>query len=339
MSGKSHNIQDKLIKIFSENEYRNNIKNAYLDDIFGMHSKHLGPLNHDKVIYLINNENKYLGFFAAYRLVLESLFFADRTGMTPVVKYGKGFAYREDKGKMAGINPFEYYFQQVSEVTFKDAKKSAKVVRGTRTHNNMVQLILTGSYGRYDFNDEYVDLMSQIHKKYIHLNNHTQRYINCGLSIIPTGEKVLGVHVRGSDYKRHYNIHPVRVKEEEYVTEIIKCLDKGGYNKIFLATDDLNSLHYMQRIFGDKLLFYDDVSRTTGQQSVAFSDSTRNNHHYKLGLEVLRDAYTLASCDGLISGVSQVSLCARIIKNSKYEYLRICDKGVYHNGINFKLKK
>lgn len=97
----------------------------------------------------------------------------------------------------------------------------------------------------------------------------------------------------------------------------------------------------MKKAFGSKLLFYSDVKRTSEQQSVAFSDSRRKNHHFRLGLEVLRDAYTLAMCDGLIAGVSQVSICSEIVKKSKgekYTYKKICDKGVYHNGNLFKNK-
>ena len=54
-------------------------------------------------------------------------------------------------------------------------------------------------------------------------------------------------------------------------------------------------------------------------------------HYYKLGLEVLRDVYTLASCDGLICGLSHVSCAARYIKSAKgemFEDIKILDSGM-----------
>ena len=57
-----------------------------------------------------------------------------------------------------------------------------------------------------------------------------------------------------------------------------------------------------------------------------------------LGYEVLRDMYTLASCDGLVAGLSQVSYAARICKrsrNEKYDIEMILNKGInYHKRYN-----
>jgi len=49
---------------------------------------------------------------------------------------------------------------------------------------------------------------------------------------------------------------------------------------------------------------------------------------------VLRDMHTLAHSDGLIAGLSHVSICAQITKKSygdKYSILEIIDKGVYQS--------
>ena len=60
------------------------------------------------------------------------------------------------------------------------------------------------------------------------------------------------------------------------------------------------------------------------------------NHHYRLGYEVLRDMYALAACDGLVAGLSQVVNCARIVKESSgEEYDTLC---IINNGINVKRK-
>lgn len=106
-------------------------------------------------------------------------------------------------------------------------------------------------------------------------------------------------------------------------------LKKYGFNKIFLATDDVSTVDLFRKEFGKNLLYYEDVTRSSGDVSVAFSDNVRENHHYKLALEVIRDMYTLSRCNGLIAGKSQVSICAIIEnrRNSPYEFLKIVDKG------------
>jgi hypothetical protein len=61
------------------------------------------------------------------------------------------------------------------------------------------------------------------------------------------------------------------------------------------------------------------------------SREERESHHYLLGREVLRDAWTLGSCQGLIAGLSQVSFGARIFKaatNTKYEDFVLLDNGM-----------
>ena len=88
------------------------------------------------------------------------------------------------------------------------------------------------------------------------------------------------------------------------------------------------------------MFFYQDTFRGNTDISVAFSKSEREFHKYKLGYEVIRDMWTLAQCDGLVSGLSQVSSCARIVKESQgkqYIDLKIIDRGINHNNNKFSV--
>jgi hypothetical protein len=79
--------------------------------------------------------------------------------------------------------------------------------------------------------------------------------------------------------------------------------------------------------------------RSSKNQSVAFEKNERKHNKYKLGLEVIRDMYTLASCDGFIGGISQVAICAQINKvanKESYEDLIVIDKGIYNNSRIFR---
>ena len=79
------------------------------------------------------------------------------------------------------------------------------------------------------------------------------------------------------------------------------------------------------------MVCYPDVIRSDGLDSVMNSRSDRKLHHYLLGWEVLRDMHTMAACEGMIAGLSQVSKAARIQKRAagnEYADLIILDKGI-----------
>lgn len=301
-------------------------------DIFEIKLKRYGLLNPDKTIYYIELGDDSLGFFAVHRFLLEALYFADICGMVPVVKYKKNFLYAEELEKFVRKNPFEYYYKQPCNIGCKEAKMSQKVVIAEDIHLNMVRFIYTGKKGTYDINANYLNNLARIQRKYIRLNEDVEKYVNDGVNSLIRNQKVLGVHIRGTDFKKNYNIHPIYVTENQYIERINEHLKNENWDKVFIATDDLNILKKFKTVFGDKVIYYGDTYRTEKETSVAFSKNERRNHKYKLGLEVIRDAYTLAACEGIIAGISQVSICARIIKLSKKEKYLITD--IIENGYN-----
>ena len=121
----------------------------------------------------------------------------------------------------------------------------------------------------------------------------------------------------------------------EYETKAAELLDSGDYDKIFLATDSEEALERFKSRFEGKLKFFDDSSRSDTDVSVAFSKSERKDHHYLLGLEVLKDMSALAGCGALVAGLSQVSLAARITNVASrvnYKDVEIISAGVAYNG-------
>jgi hypothetical protein len=121
------------------------------------------------------------------------------------------------------------------------------------------------------------------------------------------------------------------------VRELLTAKD---YEVIFLATDEKEALETFRREFGDIVKAFDDVWRAEeGDESVAYSSSDRENHHYLLGLEVLRDEYMLTRCDGLVCGISNLTLSARMMRKAWYEKeyddLVILDYNLCHNDRQF----
>ena len=119
---------------------------------------------------------------------------------------------------------------------------------------------------------------------------------------------------------------------------IDKALKEYNYEQIFLATDETKAVEKFRERYGNMVVWYQDVFRGEGNTSVAFSESNRSCHKYRLAYEVIRDAFTLSMCQGFIAGVSQVSICTRIMKksrNEQYDFLKIIDNGKNYNKRKF----
>lgn len=299
-----------------------------------------GNINKDKCIYHIQFGDVTHGFFALFRKLLKYLAYADRFGFYPVVEWSREIPYAEEKTIRGTLNPFEYYFEQPMGISVKEMEQSYNVFQSEEIHVTDFFLdneIDDGEDG-YLLSEIFLGKLSEIVKKYIHMNQWTEQYMEKEIDCLLQEKKTVGVHVRGSDYKMGYNNHPTIVPTEDYIQEVKKLLDSGRYEQVFLATDDEEALQLFIDEFGEKLVYYHDVVRTSGKVSVAFSGSKRENHKYLLGLEVLRDMLSLATCNGLVAGISQVSICARIVKKSwdiEYEDTEILDRGINHTKNNF----
>ncbi len=303
--------------------------------VFQFHT--LGEKNPDKNIYLIRIGDPGDGFFAEFNRLLMYLYTADKYGFTPVIEFTESFLYYEENGVDGETNPFSYYFLQPSGLDPSDIKKSRNVVYSAFFHTLQPEL-MEERKGIYGFTDKYIENMGRIIKEYIRLVPGAERYVEEGIQRIGEGtsfERIIGVHFRGTDYRAGIEGHPEYLTPEIVIEKVKELMTKDGYDTVFLATDDNGALEKFKAAFGDALRYYDDVFRSDKDLSVAFSKDDRDLHHYKLGLEVLRDMETLSRCDSLIAGLSQVSLASRINKEAleqKYKELCILDPGIVTNG-------
>lgn len=286
------------------------------------------------ILYFIDMHESHSGFFADHNRLLSLLYFADIYGLKPVVQFSSGYCYAEQHPVNGTENPFEYYFQQPGGISVEEMKKYKCILRSRKENGNAV-IPLKGGSGGYARSEEYIDEMARITRKYVHLNDIISRQFDREIGQLLDNKNTLAVHVRGTDFKQNFNGHPISVSAREYLEETQKLFKTGTYERVFLATDDSVALELFEKQFGENLIYYEDVVRSDGNDTVMHSDIQRENHHYLLGVEVLRDMYTLASCDGLVAGLSQVSFAARIQKKSsgkEYKDLVVIDKGINFHG-------
>lgn len=302
--------------------------------------KNYGNDNADKLLYFINIDQDKIGLGAFFRQTVHALYDADRLNALPVIKYEKSCPYFEKDNFKNTDNPFEYYFnnQDIDNIYKSQNVILFKPWYFQRIDKNLgiLKNDTDMPIGYKNINVEYLQVLGEIVKKYIKLNSEANEFINKSIEkTFPKdwkNKKILAVHVRGTDFALHWEQHPNIVLPEDFFVAIDDAIKAKGFEYIFLATDDSARLELFKERYKEKLLFFKDVHRSDGTINVTFEKVDRLYNNYLNGLEVLRDMYTMAYCNGFIAGLSQVSVSARIINRSlaqPFEFERIIDKGIF----------
>ena len=158
------------------------------------------------------------------------------------------------------------------------------------------------------------------------LCNYTRTYFKPKQEIVNllnkdiTKYKTLGIHCRRSDLVReHSNIAPY-ITNEEYFNKVMKIYTQYNFEKIYLATEEIEIYNFfMQRI--PEILSQYDCYRIPGNYSSvdALSLDVRPLHKYLMGKEILIDILNLSKCDSLLCSISGVSNVVTYFNNMKYK--------------------
>jgi len=286
-------------------------------------------------IYYIEIKSNVAGFFALLRNVLDYCCYAEENGFRPYIKYGREILYSEKNLFMGTSNPFEYYFEQPMILKPLSFFRGINIVKCQVVHIDEIELKYNLKSFSYLVEDTYITRMAEVYGKYIKLNVKIRGKIEESVKKLLKGKKTLGIHIRGTDFYKEFNNHPVPVTVNEYIKIIEKVIVKYQFEQIFVATDDGNCLDELRKNISIPLVYYKTAMRATGKKSVVFEKNERKHNNYFLGFEVLRDVYTLSACDGFLGCLSQIDIFVQIIKKSRkqeFSFLKIINKGIYSNN-------
>ncbi len=288
-----------------------------------------------QAVYYIKINGSVSGFFALLRMVVDYCCYADENGMIPYIKYDRDILYAE-KGFFLGTdNPFEYYFEQPIAFLPPVSTRRLNLVGNRSAHAERVELDYNRKPLSYLTEETYIERMSEIYGKYIRFNARTSAYMEKTIRMALKGKRTLGVHIRGTDFYKEFHNHPVPVTVDEYLDAIKEEIGKHHYEQVFVATDDARCLKELRDKIQVPLVYYRNTMRAVSNKSVAFERNRRKNNNYLLGIEVLKDAHTLAACDGFVGCLSQIDIFVQVIKRSrgqKFHSLNIINKGILMNN-------
>lgn len=318
-----------------KSDFRDMVLNGYQNPEF-LKFHHYGNEYEGSTIYCIDATGDGIGFFAELGMSLIKLYFADTRGFVPYAYWGDNYLYYEQEGVDGEKNAFLHYFKPMSLV--KSIEHASHVVFPEESHIKQVKGLFNAV--SYEVSEDYVDAMARMMEKYIRYNEKTQEYLEKQYNGLLGNKRTLGVHYRGTDFKKLYNNHPIPVRVEQELEKVREVMKASDYEQIFLATDENAVVERFKKEFGEIVKVYEDTFRDNGSgESIAFSQSERSNHHYKLGLEVLRDQYTLTHCDGIVCGYSNITFIARVMRRAWFkddwkDYILI-NNGLCHNNFSF----
>lgn len=224
------------------------------------------------------------GMFSLWMDVLTLCREYDRGNLRGIkVDFGKGGLYYCEAH---GENWWEYFCEPIKHGKLKNARFVIGDIPGKQTHPGGIEFNITRKEANV------------LIKKYIHIKPFVQQRIDNFVNEHFKGRSVISVHYRGTD-----KINEAPYVPYEKVYNMLKLVIPTNRDyRIFIATDDINFIVFMQSCFGDKVC-YQEAFRTDGKQGIHYM----NVDKYQIGLEALTDMILLSKADLMIRTSSNLS--------------------------------
>ncbi len=279
--------------------------------------------------YIIIRSEGGAGFFSNYMWVLGHVVLARKLGYIPVIDMKNYPTLYSEEIKVNGTyNAWNYYFQNIDDITLNEIYQSGKYVLGQDKY--LTKYAEKYCMPKYRFpTEKTIHYYTPVIDKNMQLLEELKmEYEDAWKKIIGEKDCVLGIHIRGTDMKNQLG-HPVPATTQTYLEQTFEML---GFHPeitgIFLATDEENVKQIYEKEFCNTqwTLFMNDVFRVwdNGERRKIGVHETRVEqprklHKYLMGKEVLQDAWFLSKCDYLICGHSNVSNVVLMWNRNQYK--------------------
>ena len=284
-----------------------------------------------KKYYIIRRPELGAGFFSNYWWVMGHIVFAKKLAYIPVVDM-KNYRtlYSEDKPVRGETNAWNYYFENVDRASLEEAYASGRYVFAEERPLNKYANRFCGSEYRFP-SGRAIDFYFPVIKKHMRIKPELEKEFERQWTYETAGCHVLGIHIRGTDMRNDLG-HPVPAETQKYIEQAKRLMSQyPEIDRIFLATDEENILYLFEEMFGEKaqkpFVFWNPAFRNQRKQEQGKAtgiheqkpEYEREHHRYRMGLEVLRDAYCLTRCDYLLCGHSNITNVVILWNNHRYK--------------------
>jgi hypothetical protein len=248
------------------------------------------------------------GFFSSLYQIIDNLKYCEINNIKPIIIYDKTFKYNNNNE-----NAWNNFFEPVN-----DSIPEGNVI-DIRSCENQVELFFLKNFLMVDpfsrnFNLKLWDLYSkgnsiETYNHRMEINNLITKYIKPKEDILNEVKKfdgfewnkILAVHSRGTDFCKDGNHLDLLLFETKRVIE------KYGYEKIFIASDNQESINLFCNKF-DNVIFYETSLRMDNMNNPQpIFHNVFGEDKVKQGKDVLIESILMSKCDRIICVNSNVS--------------------------------
>ena len=293
-----------------------------------------GPLNPDKVFYLIKQPVKENGLTALIANVVgtKQMIRAIRPDFIPVVDLGVANDPNQFAGT-SGEDVWAMFFDQISDYDLKEVYNSQHVILDQNSNLNlnpyMTEFVFSNKRAELQYGDDF------------RYNEAVRAHVEKTLAkVFPTDAKrVLGVIVRGTDYnaERVSKFVPHGITAEATLAKAIDYVREGNFDYVYLCTEDQAYLDlFLASELADKLIYVDqnrvDYQQEDNQEKLLIEIFGREQSNpYTRTLDYIAVLEGLTRCQALLANVACGAVTYAMGRGTKYEF---ADVGRIQDGLN-----
>lgn len=288
---------------------------------------HYGDSRPGKTVYIIKRDDAHVGLFSYILTNIGHLAHAEKKGYLPVIDM-QNFpnTYLPDD-KLGIENSWEYYFEQPTDLSLKEAYTSDRVA-----FSPAYPFIYPSDASVFFHQKKLIQAKWRKYvKKYIKLKPHVVQHVDEVYNrLFKPGERVLGIKCRGTDYvAMKPEGHPVQPEISDVIAMAHKLIKEYDIDKIFIATEDESIENIFLEEFPGITIKSEQVRpQYDGIHWITELHAPRENDEYFSGLEYLTTILLLARCNCFISGRNSGAVGVYLFSDG-FEYDYVWDLGTY----------
>ena len=270
------------------------------------------------------------GMFSNVNEVIQQLYLAEQNGYSFEIKW-ESSCYSDQHRKQ---DPWLYFFEPCFDSHVLPEGESLKPLKGgvvvACTKDNIITPRREDGICNPLLLPKERQTANRIIKKYLVLNKAVRDEISA-FKQAKFGDYVIGLHIRGQG-RNHGGAAALRAKHELedgipyslYFQNVNETLKHHPNSQIFICSDSEKVIRRVSQEYGDKVISYHSTRSEFGEMHANHPKNKGMQFSgYKLGLDVLVEAYLLSEVDFYIHGNSNVAnfvLCNNLDVPSIYVY-------------------
>lgn len=276
-------------------------------------------------VLVIRPQTETQGLLSSYLYVLKYVRWARENAIIPYVDFeDKKCQYYTGRSVHGCKNAWEYYFEQPSSLKRKSIESARTVLYSGWTWRKSQGPLPIPKRPESSEDQEIIKIVKAVCpvKQYIiDIVDNKYRTLFSG--------KVLGVFLRGTDYvKLKPKGHARQPDLADVISKIDEFISKYSVDKIFVVTEDSGYYAELKTRYGNKVFSSDDYfvdSLKDGQ----YVNAAFTNDAYERGLNYLIRILLFGRCDYIISGITNGSVVANLLKTKEPVESYWFDLGLY----------